>query len=389
MGFTLKIYFLGLIAFAVRPDGTQVTALMVDARQDYYLSDGCPIGNHVPLLVTKAASCEGPHCRANSESAFDALFGEDSEHTRLGGAMCGGSVWVLDNSDLSIATNRKEPSTPLRIVRLPEERRRGGRAVMPSEPAERRGFDWVADLGQIQSDSAYVDPKAVDKGLVAARFKLDTGTLSSCKLVSADNVTVSPLAFSTLADLHNSAKRREDDALETHGPTGAFADWLVAEIEIPDCSLTIEDRDFDGNVRRSVRLTPSVCDGSEVVEAALINLPKASFADPDKLPYDPPSDRCGEAHASARGENGDHNIGRHFEIFYELTECRPPVRMRPVPYLAKTADTSRSRDLPQVKAVPPGEVGSKLLQALLPADLSRGGYSRPICPVVTMLDRPQ
>jgi hypothetical protein len=118
--------------------------------------------------------------------------------------------------------------------------------------------------------------------------------------------------------------------------------------------VTLSERRFDGGPGRTITLAPERCDGEEVVEVALINLPGDSFGPhPEGHPRE--------------------EVGKHFEMYYELAYLRPPNRLRPVPVPTEMSAEMRIKLEPGDREWPEPE----LLWAIgLPG---RGGESRPIC----------
>jgi hypothetical protein len=343
MGFVLKIYFLGLIAFVPGQDGREMTVLMLDARQTYAVSDGTMIEPHTPLLVVRAGSCSGA-CRDDAQKVADTLFNaarvpDPAENLRqLQGAIAGGGAWILDGSDLTLELPGEEGrrSGPgLEIIRSPRQ------GLIPTSPEEIRDFGWVAGLGAIDAKAAKVDPDVVaprpQKGLIAARLRLDQGRIGTYNLVTYGN-KVMPVTFRMLRD-----ERRPPD-----GHPEVVADWVVAEVRVSECSVRLAEKRFLGDGKaRVLELAPERCDGTDEIELALLNTPAYTHEHSGK----------------------QEKVGKHFEMYYELAYLRPPNRLRPVPVVSEVpGETLPTRQ----------EERSALLRALsLPR---RGVVNPPICP---------
>ena len=348
MGFLLKVYFIGMIGFLPGPDGNEMTVLVLDVRDGYYVSDGSQIEAHVPILVARAASCSG-NCQEQAQEVADFLFQgarvKDARENlkQLQSALAGGSAWKLDGSDLVIETKDANRSGPPSL----EIRGYGQgpiQAALPVNREEAEDFYWVAEIGQIAPGAGAVDPDVLserpEKGLIAARLRLREGMIRTERLVAFKDRVV-PLAFTTLRD----TARRVDYSQ-------ALADWIVAEIPVEGCSVRLGEKSFNDGGTRSLTLSPQRCDGSDVIEMVLVNLPASSFGQPPAEPREP--------------------VGKHFEVYYELSNLRPPNGQRPVPILA---DEDVEKDALPLRQ----RAGSPFLQAIgLPW---RGIYSRPICPV--------
>lgn len=348
MGFLLKIYFVGLVSFLPHVDGEELTVFVLDARRGYAVSDGTWMEAHEPLLLTRAARCSGD-CEPDFQAIADVLYQLDPEENRrqLASALAGGGAWRLDGSELFLGlpeeASRARPGLEIR-------RRSTGvqhEPTSPESPAAWEAFDWVAEIGRVDASAAMIDPDVLaeqpEKGLIVARMKLASGEIRTERLVTLDDDVVQ-LEFAPL---------REDAPPSEYAQP--LADWVVAEIPVSGCDVTVSERRFDGLPGRRITVGPERCDGTEVVEAVLINLPHDSFG---PRAMDHPRE----------------DVGKHFEMFYELAYLRPPNRMRPVPIPAQTsAEVEETlREIRRRRVEEP-----KLLGAIgLP---NRGAHSRPIC----------
>jgi hypothetical protein len=355
MGFILKVYILGLVAFLPSPDGTEMTVLMVDARDGYALSDGTWMETHEPLLLARAARCQGD-CRDGFHEVAEYLYqGRPEENVRqLESAILGGATWPLDGSELSFQIPTEGSSRGVAGLQIRGHDPSGGDPTqlqgVSQTPREVGHFDWVAEIAALEPGAGMIDPDVLaerpEKGLIVARMKLATGEIRTERLVTLENQVVE-LKFRPL--------RREKWPSRY---SQALADRVVAEISVPGCEVILKEDRFDGAPGRSITLAPEACDGEVVVEVVLVNLPHDSFAaTPSKRPRE--------------------EIGKHFEMFYELAYLRPPNHLRPVPFPSVRLE-ELEEETEQVRGRQ--AQGSMLLPALgLPR---RGAYSRPICPMV-------
>lgn len=352
MGFVLKIYFLGLISFVPAADGGDLTVLLVDGRNGYSLSDGTWMAAHEPLLLVRSNRCEGD-CRGGFQPIADFLYqiAPEENARRLTQAIGGGGAWWLDGSDLTLdypePDGRSRPG--LRIAgrgrTLPAM---AAAAQLPAAPEDLRHFGWVTEIGSIVPSAARVDPDVLaprpQKGLIAARLTLADGEVTTERLVSIDDEVVA-LEFRPL--------RQERAQNPDRRPA---ADRVAITIQVPGCEATIGERRFDGGPGRTMTVFPEKCDGSEVVEVAVVNL-------------------TGDSFGPLARHHSIEMIGMHFEMYYELAHMRPPNSLRPVPLPAmRLARSAEDDDNP-----PPPELDeSRLLTSLgLPG---RGVHSRPLCP---------
>ena len=119
--FVLRIFFSGLIALLPNADGDEVTVLLINTPHEYAMAGGATMAHHVPIVVTRAASCQGP-CKSDASGSFDSynsiaqfLFAKKTRQqaqTALDGATLGGGAWKLAGSDLKLVG----PVEPLEIV---------------------------------------------------------------------------------------------------------------------------------------------------------------------------------------------------------------------------------------------------------------------------------
>jgi hypothetical protein len=351
MGFILKIYFLGMVAFLPSPQGDEMTVLVLDARHGHVLSDGSRMEEHQPLLLARAADCEGD-CTADLAAAADFVFSEPGGRLpRLARALADGGAWQLDGSDLALRWEAADSARPAEALRIhgygPDGNGAARLAALPLDDADPEHFGFVAEIGKIAPGHGAVDPDVLAgrprKGLIAARLSLGSGELRTQRLVMLEDEVVE-VGFRPLGGQEPSSYAQP------------LADRVVAEIRVPACRVTIAERRFDGSPGRSLTLAPERCDGRGVVEVALLNLPKESFSPP-----------AGDRHAAEA-------VGRHFEMYYTLSSDPPPPAERPVPYPARRLE-SRSR-MQQQRAATASTLLSEL--GLLPG---RGAHSRPMCPV--------
>ena len=73
MMFTLRIYFLGLIAFVPSQEGDRMTALIVNVRDAYHATNGTEFPPHFPALLAPAGKCQG-ECSEGLQDVANHLF---------------------------------------------------------------------------------------------------------------------------------------------------------------------------------------------------------------------------------------------------------------------------------------------------------------------------
>lgn len=346
--FTLKIFFLGLIALVPSPDGREVTILLVDGRQGFTASDGTELGTHQAFLVARAGGCQGQCERGDRETAefFFAKYGAGAS-ARLDDALLQGGVWRLSESDLTLRSSNEPQGLEAAGVQLTKTRATGPLAL-PTTPLEATDFTWIADLGQIAPGAGGLDPDHLAprpwKAWIVGRFRLQNGRITAYRLAGIEDQIV-PIGF---RPLHGGQASDYSQAL---------ADSAMVEIEIQGESIEIEEEGFGGGNRRFMRLSPE----NGVVEMALLNTPPS-----------------GVGHASHGAPDPATSMpapGKHFEIFYELLRQPTPKPLRSVPH----ADT---REGVATSVIYPRKQADSALLPALGLDDPRSILERALCPIV-------
>ncbi|MDX1998916.1 MAG: hypothetical protein SF066_14460 [Thermoanaerobaculia bacterium] len=346
--FTLKIFFLGLIAFSPSPDGQELRVLLVDGRQGYTTSDGTEIGPHHAFLMATAGSCQND-CTPGDSSIADFFFGKygSAAPGHLSEALVGGAVWRLSESEIELRTPQAVSGQPLVLT---NSRSTGTpRSGLPAAPLEASDFSWIANLGQIAPDSGGLNLDHLEQpaltGWVIATLRLRNGRISAYRLAGVENQVI-PIGFRAL--LRGA----------TSNYSQALADSVMAEIEIEGDAVEIVEKSFDGATRKTLRLKPNA---QGVVELALLNMP--------------PVHNGHTHHTSTPNTTGLPDPGKHFELFYALTENPPAKTQRLVPH----ADTRAG--VPWSQIYPRRQSDSTLLAAL-GLDDPRTILEAVLCPVV-------
>lgn len=349
--FVLRIFFSGLIAFVPNSDGTQMNVILANTPHEYTLADGTALPHHYPILLARAASCEGT-CLTDQASIASFLFANKTASqadTLLNHAIQGGGAWALSGSDLTLAG----PVEPLAVRTGARGRDENGVLLpVPRTPAEREDFTWVADLSDLAPETnGFKESLTLAEPppgcTVAARLKLRSGTLFTYSLVKIDAKVV-PVHF------------RQPSGNGPEAPYAqAVANWVVAEIRVPGDAVEILDQNFsDISKQRAMRLHPV----NGVVEMAILNLPPYEIPEPDAPPP-----------ASAPGQ--------HFQVFYDLVKRPPAHASRLVPQRALNPSASE----PQVDWAslhPKQALSSDLLDALGLNPRGKGPYDLAICPII-------
>lgn len=352
-GFTLKIFFSGLIALLPSSDGKELTVLLVNGAHEYRLADDSVMAHHRPLLLARAGSCEQTCTTPQDQAAIAQYIYAKKTPAQaaaaLNGALAGGGAWQLSGSDLTL------PGLPDNLVIQRNARGRledGSLQSVPTTPAEREDFSWVASLGAIapgitgfKAGVTAEEPPPVCQ--VAARLKLRSGRVFTYSLIKVDG-KAKPIHF------------RKPSGEGPDAPySQALANWVEAEIHVPGDFIEIVDQNFDDREHfRTMKLYPQ--EGK--VEVALLNMPDFEAPDPGA-----------EAPTPAPGQ--------HFQIYYDLVKTPPARAARPVPHLALSPSASD----PQTEwgALHPRlALWSDLLEQLNLSPRGKGPYDLSLCPVM-------
>jgi hypothetical protein len=368
MGFILKVYLLGLIAFVPSKDGSQMTILVVDAANGFTTSDGSAFPPHYPVLLASAGNCHpacasevatiAPHLYLSPEADPLVMMPRSPDPAAsLEKLVAGGGAWALSGTQIWLSHPVPLSRSASSGLQLATGRRpatggaRGQLASLPGSAGETADFSWVAEMQRVSPGAGEIDPDCMrpqpTRCPLAGRLTLNSGTFSTHKLTEYEPKNerggVAEFAFAPLSV-----------AAPGPGQTQAIADWTVVEIQVPTCEATFSLLPLDGRGNaRMATLSPRACDGKEVVEVAMLNLP-----DPSQL-----GALASHDHAETTGD------GSHFEIFYELARERPAPANRSVPRA-----TGKFVD---IEVVGQDEESSPLLERF---GVPRAGTaSRPIC----------
>jgi hypothetical protein len=357
--FVLRIFFGGLIAFVPSPDGKELIVLLLNAGHDYALSDGTRLEHHRPLLLARAAQCEGS-CGATDAEIARYLFPDISAERAgdsLQQALLGGGAWQLDGSELSIrpggaGAKASPPDLELRqTVRLSKS---GKPPVIPNTPQEREDFRWVPDLGKIDPSVGGLNPAVLSDhppaDLIAARLKLTHGRVFTYRLARVRN-NVEPIQFRPLQGGGKEAPCQQ-----------ALATWVEADVEVQGDAVEIVGGPFGGNEKRVMKLSPQM-GGKAGIEMAILNLPPLDHS----------------LNAAERTTQGIPYPGKHFEVYYELMKMPPPKPMRLVPQAARTITQIPAASWGDLH--PSKQLRSDLLEKIQ-MGIGRGPYDTVIFPLI-------
>jgi hypothetical protein len=183
----------------------------------------------------------------------------------------------------------------------------------------------------------------VPPGIVAARFKINSGDLYTYSVARLGS-DVTPVHF-----------KRLDGTGEASAYVQAVTSWVGLDITVTGTSIDFVETKYDQSTGRTMTLSP---DTSGKVEVAVVNLP----------PSVPP----------ASSNNDAPQVGKHFEMYYELLQNPPDRDARLVPRAGAPVGTT----VPQVtwSSVHPSPAVSSVLLNRLRFEPGRSLYDRVICP---------
>ena len=352
MDFVLRIFFSGIIALLPSADGKELTVLLVNTPHEYALADGTALPHHMPLLLARAASCEGTCTTDDHATIAQFLYSTKTQQealTAMNGALAGGGAWLLSSSDLSLVG----PQEPLAIRTDARGSNNDGMLhLVPVTPAEREDFSWVTSIGSvvpgINGFKAAVSStdETPPPCMIAARLKLRSGRVFTYSLVKIDGMA-RPIHF-----------RKPSGEGQDAPYAQAAANWVEAEIHVPGDVVEIDDQNFsDKDRRRVMKLHPQ----NGLVEMAVLNLPPFEAPDPD-APQPTPTP------------------GHHYQIYYDLVKTPPARADRLVPWVVATPSPSE----PQVDwgtLHPRTILWSDLLEQLGLSPRGKSVYDIALCPI--------
>ena len=349
--FILRILFSGLITFVPSEDGKEVTVLLLNVPASHHVSNGTPIQQHKPLVVARAGSRSGT-CPTRDADVAQFLFADQTSTTAqdsLEAACDGGGAWMLNGSELSLRKSSEEAADLPDLVLHTGVRGtvNGHPAPIPTTAAERADYSWIADLKQLGSSGFTINSNVLatpPPSIVAARFRLRTGKVFTYSIARIGS-DVTPVRFERL-----------DGAGSASAYSQAIASWVAADVEISGDSVDVVEEKFNGGTGRTMTLSP---DANGKVEVAVLNLP----------PFVPP----------ATSTNNAPEVGKHFEMYYELAATPPSAATRLVPRAGAASSVGSYAQVAWQDIHPTTEVWSDLLNALR-LDVSRVPYDRLLCP---------
>jgi hypothetical protein len=351
MSFILRILFSGLITFVPSADGKEVTVLLLNVPANHHVSNGTSLQQHKPLLIARAGNCTGA-CPTDDAAIAEFLYKDQTSTAALDSleaACANGAAWQITGSDISLSKSSEEADDLPDLILHTGVRGtvNGHPAPIPTTAAERADYSWIADLKQLGTSGFSMNANVLSTpppATIAARFRLRSGKVFTYSIARIGS-DVTPVRFERL-----------DGSGSASPYSQAIASWVAADVEISGDSVEIVDEKFNGGTGRTMTLSP---DENGKVEVAVLNMP----------PFVPP----------ATSSNNAPEVGKHFEMYYELAQTPPSAATRLVPRAGAASSVGAYAQIDWADIHPSGEVSSDLLTALR-LDVGRGPYDRLLCP---------
>jgi len=331
----LKIHFFGLIAFVPnhQTNPTVISALLVDATNPPQSSDGCDSHEHTPsLLVARTGDCYGA-CKKLGDFCECPLERVEA---------------ILEEANL--VGCQKEKSDKRVACQSPD-------------------FSYVPRMNKIRSRAKKANHTCLGKS-----YSSDAPALLASRIL---NINV------------NSPIQAVKFVGETFIPDNKFESTPQSfEFRSLSDSTWFPHRIQDGKLAE-VLLIPTVVRGTLEKDTGLVKITLKSLDSPhgtSEVKIE--ATRCSEGGVEycasifianrmtnaddSAGRCHDRNIGRHFELFYDLAENEIWPRGKPVPH--RTVESGNKSEVTR-------DFDPLVINFL---KLLRGGENRPICPMVTL-----
>ncbi|HVT60984.1 MAG TPA: hypothetical protein VHR45_21655 [Thermoanaerobaculia bacterium] len=225
---------------------------------------------------------------------------------------------------------RKHVRQP-RIPSIPPGRRYPMPLHFGKDHVDSTAFDWVAPMEKI-AGSGEVDPTCLDPknpntagcSKLAGRLKIDTGVLSTCRLIEYLMKNQKP----GQGTVHSFDFTPPVKGVPQHGQ--ALAEIVESEVEVKPGKVTVTLTPFGGAERAKAVLEPKPCKGRE--NAYCVDIFVGNIL---------------------TGEKQNQETGDHFKGLYRLLKRKPNQKELPFPHRNRGTKIDSSLVEPLCRAVPP------------------------------------
>ncbi|HKR62665.1 MAG TPA: hypothetical protein VJZ00_02945 [Thermoanaerobaculia bacterium] len=338
------------MAFIPNENNTEVTVLLLNANH-YHTSDGAAMQAHKPFLFARAGNCSGA-CVDDDLDIAQYIFRDLSSSAALDAlayALNNGSAWAIAGGDISVQKSSGAANLPALSIRDNVRGTTNGQPnIIPTTSTQRGDINWIPAIASLCASGCTINSDLlanIPPEIVAARFKINSGDLYTYSVARLGSDVV-PVQF-----------KRLDGTGSTSSYVQAVTSWTGLDIEVTGSSVDFVESKYDNSTGRTMTLSP---DSSGKVEVAVVNLP----------PFVPPSS----------SNNDAPQVGKHFEMYYELLQNPPARETRLVPRAGAPSGTT----VPEVSwtSVHPSTSVSSVLLDRLRFEPGRSLYDRTICPPV-------
>lgn len=333
----LEILFYGLIALVPSNSAnpSHINVYLLDQRQETRSSDLCRIHRHYPFLAFEVESRKDCGCPPPQFLSGEQAFVDREK-------LC----WC----DLSRHEIIFEPGMIKQVADLKHK----PPSDKPRRDEEADDFSWVLRMSNVVEQGNSKDWPEISSRVVA-RMDLSSSYLKSCNLADLDREGEDEEIYETYPFLFR--------PLVSPGPVSlhrqAVAESFMARAEFDQRDVALKLRSLDAPDRVEDISVGYICRNGTCADLLVGNTPLSLHS----------AHNCG---------GGD--VGRDFELYYNLMERPPQIGRRPVPY--PYGEPRRS-------------VGSTCpIRAIIPCQLIRGEKAeercvdlvsgRAICPMVIM-----
>lgn len=320
MDFTLRIFFIGLIAFVPIEDkdkGDKLVVLLVEAREDAVSYDGRHIPRHIPLMHYSCRNRPGFQCTADET---DPAVREDLKKTfgKEDGEFLKAGVLRLAEVEISLKEELED-----KFKSRGDFGKCSPGVIKKPDGEATKDVSWFPDMLQIavEKDHAQINPACIDEqasppaDLVVSRGIFKFGELVSAKLLW-EAAHYLPYAFKPVRDPSDPLKCGQ-----------SLVSRASLNIPVSGCEATIDLRPYGApeSEGKKITLVPVDCNAPNAEVKVYIS----NRMECVKWNLGPP---CNSAAPCCEDKHAQYEDGPHFELFYKLSAVKVPDEQKPIPF---------------------------------------------------------